>query len=567
MKSASSFFSVLISIGCVVWAAHPISEGLMVELGLSKSVLVNMSFILFMDSYGVLFIWVVSMISLCVMSFSLFYLNDSYDYGRYCFLVKVFIAFMFLLVLVPTLLGVMLGWDGLGLVSFLLVTFYQDKKSLGSGLMTFFSNRVGDALILISLFLLSNQMGFSLKELAGTTVAGLSSFLLVLGCMTKSAQFPFSAWLPMAMAAPTPVSALVHSSTLVTAGCFLLFRFNNVLDCSDYMFLSFVSSLTALYAAIYGVFEWDLKKLVALSTMGQMGVVMLGISVGASASSFFHLVSHAMYKSLLFLCVGVIISTGGGVQDMRHIGNLQDKSPALMSLLLISLLSFLGFPFLSAFYSKDLILELFLMSSFGSVVIVMTVLSLILNVFCSGRLLFCFYNSGEVGALMVDGSMVESVLWPCSALALGSLFGGVVIQSLICDLGVGVWMPSSFRVLFSLGLIVGVPLLLGIYSVTGSFDVVHKSEGWIYPFLESGWFLGALSGSFIGTFTLLLADRVEADLEEGWIEWGVGPIGFWDKFSKGAKAVLQAQADSMGVLMLKSSLLVASWFYFLKYLS
>jgi len=244
---------------------------------------------------------------------------------------------------------ILLGWDGLGLTSFLLVIFYKNRKRLGSGLLTVMLNRIGDCFFLLVL-------AFGLGNGYIGSVCPTSGVILILLSMTKSAQFPFRSWLPAAIAAPTPVSALVHSSTLVTAGVFILVRFSPGLP---FYWLLFIGSLTILLAGFSAFFENDIKKIVALSTLSQLGVIIVSMSIGLVDYTFFHLCTHAIFKALIFLCVGVGIHSVWGSQDLRSYGSLRFGMVYPYVLLILASASLLGFPFISGFYRKDLIVESF----------------------------------------------------------------------------------------------------------------------------------------------------------------------------------------------------------------
>lgn len=190
------------------------------------------------------------------------------------------------------------------------------------------------------------------------------SGLVILAAITKRAQIPFSAWLPAAMAAPTPVSALVHSSTLVTAGVYLLIRFSEVIGVN--MFLMYVSVFTIILSGVGANFEIDLKKIIALSTLSQLGVIIITLSLGLVELTFFHLISHALFKSLLFLCAGAYIHRYGDIQDIRFLGGVGKIFPLTSFLFIGCSLSLCGFPFLSGFYSKDLILESYFIGSINA---------------------------------------------------------------------------------------------------------------------------------------------------------------------------------------------------------
>jgi len=226
-------------------------------------------------------------------------------------------------------------------------------------MITVLTNRVGDVGILLSLVFIVNFGSFSFNEfLLSGEIMWFVGGLIILGAVTKSAQMPFSAWLPAAIAAPTPVSALVHSSTLVTAGVYLIIRLNVFfINGGLSKALFFISVLTIFISGLGANLETDLKKIIALSTLSQLGVIIIILSVGYYSLAFFHLVTHAIFKAILFLCAGTIIHGVGGSQDIRRMGLVFGLSPLVSGLLILARLSLSGFPFLSGFYSKDLILE------------------------------------------------------------------------------------------------------------------------------------------------------------------------------------------------------------------
>jgi len=231
-------------------------------------------------------------------------------------------------------------------------------------MVTILSNRVGDVAILLSISWLFNFGGwnfFYLQYIVKREGLMFIIILIILAAITKRAQIPFSAWLPAAIAAPTPVSSLVHSSTLVTAGVYLLIRFSFMIYVNN--FLLYVGVLTMFIAGASANFECDLKKIIALSTLRQLGLIIIVIGLGLRDLSFFHLITHAMFKSLLFLCAGVFIHSYGEIQDIRFISRLIKGLPLSSFYFIVCSIALCGFPFLSGFYSKDLILELYIIGS------------------------------------------------------------------------------------------------------------------------------------------------------------------------------------------------------------
>jgi len=287
-------------------------------------------------------------------------------------LVASFVGSILALILSPNLVTLIIGWDGLGISSFFLVIFYKRNKSFNAGLLTALSNRVGDALILISLSLGLFYSTFSTLPLSHYVgeVPLLLVVRLAVAASTKRAQVPFRAWLPAAMAAPTPVSALVHSSTLVTAGVYLLLRVVPLLSFKlPLIILGALGRVTITMASLRAFLESDLKKIVALSTLSQLGVMVLRLRLGLASIAFFHLIVHAFFKALLFIATGNLIHNRMDYQDLRLIGGHLPSLPITQATVVVTKLRLCGLPFFSAFYSKELVLES-LSSQLGGVFLV-----------------------------------------------------------------------------------------------------------------------------------------------------------------------------------------------------
>lgn len=319
------------------------------------------------DYISLFFFAGVSIISRVVFLYSKFYIGETYtDFNfinsRFFYLLFFFVFSMFFLVFSNSWVVVMLGWDGLGLVSFVLVIYYNNSSRLDSGLITVFTNRLGDCLFILSFMFFFYGGIFSIDFLS-SSLCMCFCLVFFVGCITKRAQVPFSSWLPAAMAAPTPVSSLVHSSTLVTAGIYLLIRFNYLLSSIFYILIP-ISLLTIVLAGACAVYELDFKKVVAMSTLSQLGFMIFSISCGYWLLGFLHIVFHAFFKSSLFLSTGNLIHYISGDQDSRDFGSFgfSFSSKLIFSL---SCLRLIGFPFSLGFYSKDTIIGDILFSSFS----------------------------------------------------------------------------------------------------------------------------------------------------------------------------------------------------------
>lgn len=315
---------------------------------------------LVIDFIRVVFAATVSLIARQVYIFSSSYIVAEKHSVRFHLLVLRFVFSMYTLIFVPHLVFVLLGWDGLGITSYLLVIYFNSRKSFNAGLLTALTNRLGDRaiLILIATFAQAGSLSYGLTN--SLAMPGLWPMpLLIFAACTKRAQLPFSAWLPAAMAAPTPVSALVHSSTLVTAGVYLLVRYNSLLqrnNCVAYLYV--LGTLTMFIAGLAAIGEMDIKKVVALSTLSQLGVIICTLGAGWPQVAFFHLILHAFFKAVLFIVVGYIIHRAADYQDMRIVGILPQRFPVLLAAFTGANLSLCGAPFTRGFFSKDMCIEL-----------------------------------------------------------------------------------------------------------------------------------------------------------------------------------------------------------------
>jgi len=347
----------------------------------------NLEFIILIDWVSLLFVRLIILISSIIILYRYVYIFDEININRFVMLVNLFILSIILIVLRPNIISILFGWDGLGLVSYCLVIFYQNYSSFNSGMVTVLCNRIGDVGLLISIGLLVFNGRWNL--IFRYRGRKLIIILLIIAAITKRAQIPFSMWLPIAIAAPTPVSALVHSSTLVTAGVYLIIRFRKfLLSRNINIILYFLSVLTIFIAGAIANVEFDLKKIIALSTLRQLGLIIITLRVGLSIISFYHLLIHAIFKSILFICAGVIIHSIINTQDIRLFGNLKEVIPYTMMCFFIANMALCGFPFISGFYSKDLIIEMIYSSNINLFMLVLTLLSLVFTVSYSLRLYY-----------------------------------------------------------------------------------------------------------------------------------------------------------------------------------
>nr|YP_006234425.1 NADH dehydrogenase subunit 5 [Robertsicus elaphensis]AET63072.1 NADH dehydrogenase subunit 5 [Robertsicus elaphensis] len=360
---------------------------LVIEYLLGNIGLIELKIYFLLDWISNLFISVVLMISSMVIVYSNGYMKLDKSKQCFCYIIVLFVLSMVLLISMPNMIMMILGWDGLGLVSYCLVIYYQSTNSFNSGMITIISNRVGDVMIILSIIFFLNFGSFDV--LTENWMEMICGNFILLAALTKSAQIPFSAWLPAAMAAPTPVSSLVHSSTLVTAGVYILIRLNFLFNIQEYSnFLMKISLLTLIMSGINAFFEMDFKKIIAFSTLSQLSMMMLILSMNFKELAFLHLVIHAIFKSMLFLCSGLMIHLMNGNQDIRMLSNIAYCNPHVNSCMMISIFSLMGFPFIGGFFSKDLMVEFFFFKSMNIIILMMFIIGLIMTYLYSLRIFY-----------------------------------------------------------------------------------------------------------------------------------------------------------------------------------
>lgn len=485
---------------------------------------------LLFDWISLIFISFVLLISSLVIFYRDQYIGEDYNVNRFILLVLIFVMSIIMLIISPNLIRILLGWDGLGLVSYCLVIYFQNVKSYNAGILTALSNRIGDVALLLAIAWILNYGSwnyiFYLDIIKNNFEIIVIGGLVILAAMTKSAQIPFSSWLPAAMAAPTPVSALVHSSTLVTAGVYLLIRFNILLDNSKLgQFLLLVSGLTIFIAGLGANFEFDLKKIIALSTLSQLGLIISILSIGYYKLAFFHLLTHALFKALLFICAGVIIHNTKNAQDIRFIGGLSIRIPLTCSCFNIANLALCGIPFLAGFYSKDLILETVMLSYINFFSFFLFFFSTGLTVCYSFRLVY-YSITGDFNRTTLN--MLNDKGWTISFriffLIVIAIIGGRMLSWLIFFNPEIICLPYYLK---NLTLIV---CLLG--GFTGylirnvNFFFINKSLVYYNFSFFSGsmWFIPLISTVGVVKWPLILGIYSYKMFDQGWSEYFGGQI-------------------------------------------
>lgn len=394
---------------------------------------------------------VVTVVSLCVHIYSIGYMEHDETVPRFMAYLSLFTFMMLALVTADNLLQLFFGWEGVGLTSYLLIGYWYSKDSANAAaIKAFVMNRVGDFGLILGLGLLwvsfesmdiSTILGEA-KNLTGShfTVFGwqvptleLIAILLFVGAMGKSAQLGLHTWLPDAMEGPTPVSALIHAATMVTAGVFLMVRMSPLLEFTPVArdVITFIGASTAFFAGTVALTQFDIKRVIAYSTCSQLGFMFFAIGVSAYSAAIFHLVTHAFFKALLFLGSGSVIHALSDEQDMRNMGGIWKYIPQTYAMMWIGSLALAGIPFFAGYYSKDLIMEATWLSDTwtGRYALILGFISIFITAFYSWRLLMMTFHGKPRANEQVMGHIHEapiSMMFPLFILSIGSIFGGYI---------------------------------------------------------------------------------------------------------------------------------------------
>nr|ALO77205.1 NADH deshydrogenase subunit 5 [Alleculinae sp. ALL01] len=476
------------------------------------------------DWMTLLFMSFVLFISSMVIFYSYDYMYGEVNLTRFILLVFMFVVSMMLLIVSPNLISILLGWDGLGLVSYCLVIFYQNIKSYNAGMITALSNRIGDVALLMAIAWMLNygswNFYFYLEEMKGDFYMSMISYLVLLAAMTKSAQIPFSSWLPAAMAAPTPVSSLVHSSTLVTAGVYLLIRFNFSFSSNLSYLLLFIASMTMFMSGIGASYEFDLKKIIALSTLSQLGLMMSILALGSYKLAFFHLLTHALFKALLFMCAGNVIHNMSNCQDIRFMGGLVNFMPITCVYFNICSLSLCGLPFLSGFYSKDLIAEVMSMGYLNLYIYIVFYLSIGLTVCYSMRLVFySWVGNWNFFSLMgvSDSSLV--MLAGMTGLIFLVVFMGSCLSWLIFPFPYIVILPLTLKVMTLAMILFGAWIGYEISKFKLNYSNFFLNNYNLSWFFSGMWNMPVISTFGVNYYPVVGGSLFYKSLDQGWAEY------------------------------------------------
>ncbi len=434
--------AILASFVCVLFLFNWVDTANSIQIDLFSWIAftgMDISFGLLVDPLTIIMMLVITGVGFLIHLYSIGYMKHDEGFTRFFVYLNLFIFFMLLLVMGSNFLVMFIGWEGVGLCSYLLIGFWFKNESYNDAAQkAFVMNRIGDLGFLLGMFFILFHFGTldfgAIEKLAPgfssqTGLLTTITLLLFVGAIGKSAQLPLYTWLPDAMAGPTPVSALIHAATMVTAGIYMVVR-SNILFAMAPISLSVILAIgvaTSVFAALIGLKQNDIKKVLAYSTVSQLGLMFAALGLGAFSSGIFHLVTHAFFKALLFLGAGSVIHALHGEQDIRNMGGLKKLIPITYITFLLAALAISGFPFLSGFFSKDEILA----HAFEQNILIWIILSIssLLTAFYMFRLVYLTFFNNFRGSEETKSHVHESpwsMTVPLIILCVLSVFGGLM---------------------------------------------------------------------------------------------------------------------------------------------
>ncbi len=540
----------------------------------------HVSWFFLYDNLTLVMLCVVTLISSLVHLYSIEYMEQDPHQQRFMSYLSLFTFFMLILVTANNFLQMFVGWEGVGLCSYLLINFWFTRiQANKAAIKAMLVNRVGDFALLIALFsiatifesldydvVFSNASQFInykliIKNFEVSVIDAICIFLFM-GAMGKSAQLGLHVWLPDAMEGPTPVSALIHAATMVTAGIFLVTRCSYLFEFSPITLniILVVGASTAFFGATTGLFQNDMKKVIAYSTCSQVGYMAFSCGLSSYDVAMFHLSNHAVFKALLFLAAGSIIHSVGDEQDMRKMGGLKTLLPFAYTAIIVGSLALTGFPFLTGFYSKDIILEVAYTKGklFGDFAYILGVLSAFCTAFYSTRLLYLVFLSNANGNKKVYMNIHEpswKMTFPLFLLSLLSLIIGYSTKDFFIGFGTDFWgssifiLPNNYDLIdieFSFLFFKLLPLFVSLFGIGLAFYIYNsnltaffnlkktQSFKFFYTFLNKKWFFDKIYTVFITqNFIKMSYFFSYQKIDRGLIEQ-FGPIGivrFFDTLS------------------------------------
>ena len=562
------------------------------------------------DSLTVSMLIPVLIVSFLVHVYSKGYMDQDPHNQRFYSYLSLFTFMMIILVTSDNLLLMFVGWEGVGICSYLLVSFWFTRiEANKSSISAFLTNRVGDSFLTVgmlaiiwSISSLQYSIIFSLSPYINENIVTIVGICLLIGAMAKSSQVGLHVWLPMAMEGPTPVSALIHAATMVTAGVYLLIRFSPLIEYSSTVLILclWIGAITTVFSSLVGLFQQDIKKVIAYSTMSQLGMMVIAIGLSSYNVALFHLINHAFYKALLFLGAGAVIHAVADNQDFRKYGGLISYLPLTYTVILIASFSLIAIPFMTGFYSKDLILE----SSYGEfnilgiIVYFIAILGAMFTTLYSFKLLYLTFLSNPNGPIINyknikpahEGNIFMNM--PLIILAIFSIFFGYLTKDIFIGLGSGFFSDNSIFIhpfheillntefavytLFKL-LPLFFTILLSILSfIFSEFypTIVIKFKSYnfgfnIFSFFNQRFYLELIYNKYISNVILNIGGQTSQIMDKCLVEY-VGPLGLKKtaiKLSSNINSLNDGIITNYALYILIGLICYMFIFYFINYIT
>jgi NADH-ubiquinone oxidoreductase chain 5 len=558
----------------------------------------NVSWGFHFDSLTVSMLIPVLIVSSLVHIYSIGYMSHDPHNQRFFSYLSLFTFMMIILVTANNFLLMFVGWEGVGICSYLLVCFWFTRIAANqSSLSAFLTNRVGDCFLTIGMFAILWSFGnidystvFSLAPYINEKVVTIIGICLLIGAMAKSSQVGLHVWLPMAMEGPTPVSALIHAATMVTAGVYLLMRTSPLIEYSStvLMLCLCLGAVTTVFSSLIGLFQQDIKKVIAYSTMSQLGMMVIAVGLSCYNIALFHLINHAFYKGLLFLGAGAVIHAVTDNQDFRKYGGLRPFLPLTYSVMLIASLSLVAFPFMTGFYSKDFILE----SAYGqyyyssTIVYMIATIGAMFTTLYSVKVLYLTFLTNPNGPLVNykqahEGSVFMS--FPLIILAVFSILFGYITKDIFIGLGSGFFadnalfihpsheimldtefgVPTLFKLLplvFTISLsVISILLSENIPGVLSKFKLTRVGYN-VFSFFNQRFLIELFYNNYITNFILKLGGQTTKVIDKGSVEL-LGPFGLEKSLLSLSKSI--SSLDTGVITSYALYILIALIFYIL----
>ena len=514
------------------------------------------------DSLTVSMLLPVLIVSSVVHLYSIGYMSSDPHNQRFFSYLSLFTFMMVILVTGNNFLLMFVGWEGVGICSYLLVSFWFTRIAANqSSISAFLTNRVGDCFLTVGIFIMLWSFGnidyatvFSLAPFLSENTITIIGICLLIGAMAKSSQVGLHIWLPMAMEGPTPVSALIHAATMVTAGVYLLMRSSPLIEYSStiLIIILWLGAITTVFSSLIGLFQQDIKKVIAYSTMSQLGMMVIAIGLSSYNVALFHLINHAFYKGLLFLGAGAVIHAVSDNQDFRRYGGLKQYLPLTYSVMLIASLSLVAFPFMTGYYSKDFILE----SAYGKfflssiTIYYIATIGAVITTLYSVKVLYLTFLANPNGPSVNYKNAHESDIFmstPLIILAIFSIFFGYITRDLFIGLGSSFFSDNSIfihplhEIMINTEFAVNTLYKLLPFILTLTFSIIslfmqeffvkavvsfkYTNLGYnIFGFFNQRFLIELLYNNYITNLSLKLGGQTTKILDRGSVEL-VGPYG------------------------------------------